>query len=86
MGTLSEEDMGIALAEAERSPRLCRYSPKVVAILTYLKLANPELVMSQEVTHYLEDSFAQQYPVLWREISTAVNAKRRAAWSKRKKQ
>jgi hypothetical protein len=83
--TLASEHIDIALAEAGRSPRLCLYSPKVVAILTYLKLTNPELVMSRVVTRHLEDSFAQQYPVLWNEISTAVNAKRRADWSKRKK-
>jgi hypothetical protein len=85
VGTLNTENLDIALTESDKSPRLCLYSPKVVAALTYLKLSNPELVMSQEVNHHLEARFAKQYPVLWEEISKNFAKKRRAAWSKRKK-
>lgn len=78
--TLNTENIEHALAEAELSPRLCLYSPKVVALLTYLKLNDPSFVMSQEVTRILEDSFARKYPSIWGEISMYVDAKRKAAW------
>jgi hypothetical protein len=83
---LNTENLALALAEANRSPRLCIYSPNVVAMLTYLKLTNPDLVISNVVSSHLEEIFARQYPTLWAEISTASAAKRREVWSKRKKQ